>query len=546
MKNFFSILNIIILLYFQNVKCLVVLPFKINNYISTDAKKFNVTELINECMIVNIYTTIEMGTPPQKVTSIISQDMNTFLLSSELCQDKKMDTVYDLSIVSKKGTDINKLNIGNNDFTNSEFKNYVNQNKDIGILYQNISLFNTTYLSCQPADTLNKKGPMDTKKEVKNITMIIKDYKENQKLCGIVGVGSPQRLTGGELKLRFIPSFIKTLKNENIINDYSFTFKFHHGEEGRFIIGAMPHEYEYYTNIYDKERFKTIKTFDPNNVDFPWSIRFNSIHFINSKNETIVIQNKLKTYLSPNLGFIIGEETYRNQIIDNFFQPLIDQKICKIEKTQMTNFTRTNCLFGTNGLYEVIYCNKSVLGKKFPKLIFEYKEENLIFSLTFNDLFKQIDEKYIFLVIFPENFWKVKHSSWYLGTPFYKAYQLVFNYDSKTIGLYVSKNMINVINENNNDNKTEINNDMEKKYEKSNKTSIIRIILEILFGICLIIVAYFIGKKINEQRKKRANELEDDYDYYTNKNKNVNDINEKDKNNKNTENNVEMSSAFGV
>ena len=59
-------------------------------------------------------------------------------------------------------------------------------------------------------------------------------------------------------------------------------------------------------------------------------------------------------------------------------------------------------------------------------------------------------------------------------------------------------------------------------------------------------MAYFIGKKINEQRKKRANELEDDYDYYTNKNKNVNDINEKDKNNKNTENNVEMSSAFGV
>ena len=150
------------------------------------------------------------------------------------------------------------------------------------------------------------------------------------------------------------------------------------------------------------------------------------------------------------------------------------------------------------------------------------------------------------MVIFPENYYRVEHSFWYLGLPFYKAYQLVFNYDSKTIGLYVSKNMINVINENNNDNKTEINNDMEKNFEKSNKTSIIRIILEILFGICLIIVAYFIGKKINEQRKKRANELEDDYDYYTNKNKNVNDINEKDKNNKNTENNVEMSSAFGV
>ena len=541
MKKIFFILNIIILLYFQNVKCLVVLPFKINNYIPTDAKKFNVTDLINECMIANIYTTIEMGTPPQKVTSIISQDMNTFLLSSELCQDKKMDTVYDLSIVSKKGADINKLNIGNNEFTNSEFKNYVDQNKNIGILYQNISLFNTTYLSCQPADTLNKKGKMDSKKEVKNITMIIKDFKENQKLCGIVGVGSPQRLTGGELKLRYIPSFIKTLKNENIINDYSFTFKFYYRDEGRFIIGAMPHEYEYYNNLYDKGKYRTIKTFEPNNVDYPWSIRFDSIHFKNSKNETSVIQNQLKCYLSPNLGFIIGEETYKNQIIDNFFKPLMEQKICTMEKTQMTDFTRTNYLFGTNGIYEVIYCQKSVMGKNFPRLNFEFKEQNLIFSLTFNDLFKEIDEKYIFQVIFPENYFNVKHMPWYLGAPFYKAYQLVFNYDSKTIGLYVSKNMINVINENNN--KTGINNDIE---QTEGKNSAIRVILEILFGICLIFMAYFIGKKINEQRKKRANELEDDYDYYANKNKSINDINEKDENNKNTNNNVEMSSAFGV
>ena len=522
-----------------------VLPFKINNYIPSDAKKFDITDLINECMIANLYTTIEIGTPPQKVTSIISQDMNTFLLSSELCQDKKIDTINDLSIVSKKGIDINKLNMGDNALTNSEFKNYVDKNKNIGVLYQNITLFNTTYLSCQPVDTLNKKGKIDSKKEVKNITMIIKDYKENQKLCGIVGVGSPQRLTGGELKLRFIPSFIKTLKNENIINDYSFTFKFYYRNEGRFIIGAMPHEYEYYTNFYEKERFRTIKTFDPNNVDFPWSIRFSSVHFTNEKNETIVIQKQFKTYLSPNLGFIIGEEEYKNKIIDNFFQPLMAQKICKMEKTQMTNFSRTNSLFGTNGIYEVIYCNKSVFGKKFPKLIFDYREENLIFSLTFNDLFKEIDEKYIFQVIFPENFWNVKHSAWYLGTPFYHAYQLVFNYDSKNIGLYVSKNMINVVNENS-DNKTEINNDIAKKDETNNKTSVIRIILEILFGICLIVVAYFIGKKINEQRKKRANELEDDYDYYANKNKSVNDINEKNKINKNTENNVEMSSAFGV
>ena len=89
MKKNFYILNIIILFYFQNVKSLVVLPFKVNKYNPIDIKKFNVTTLINECLIVNLYTIVEMGTPPQRVTSIISPEINTFLLSSELCQEKK-------------------------------------------------------------------------------------------------------------------------------------------------------------------------------------------------------------------------------------------------------------------------------------------------------------------------------------------------------------------------------------------------------------------------------------------------------------------------
>ena len=62
-----------------------------------------------------------------------------------------------------------------------------------------------------------------------------------------------------------------------------------------------------------------------------------------------------------------------------------------------------------------------------------------------------------------------------------------------------------------------------------------------MFGICLVIIAYFIGKKINEQRKKRANELQDDYEYYLN---NKNDINEKVGNNENTKTNLEMASTF--
>ena len=519
------------------------LPFKVNKYIPKDIKKYNVTDLINENLISNLYTIVEIGTPPQRVTSIITQDENTFLLSSEICKEKKLESVSDYSIVSKKGIDMKNLNINDNDLLTSTFNNYLNEKRNIGVLYQNISLYNTTFLSSQPIDRFNKNDKIDSKTQIKNITMVIKDYKEGEKLCGKVGIGSPHKLTGEEIKLRYIPSIINTLKKENIIDEYSFTFKFYYRDEGRFIIGAKPHEYEEQKNYYSEERYKTIKTQEPNNVDFPWSIRFNSIYFTNQKNETIYIQKQLKTYLSPNLGFIIGEETYKNQIIDNYFQPLIDKKICMLEKTQMTKFSKTNYLFGTNGIYEVIHCNSSItiFGRNFPKLYLENKEENLFFTLTFNDLFQEIEEKYIFLVIFPENSYHTIHSSWYLGIPFYKAHQLVFNYDSKTIGLYLSKDQMKVINENNNNNSNEMN---EK--EEGSKRNVVWIILEILFGLCLVVIAFFIGKKINEQRKKRANELDDDYDYYSNKKNIINDINEKDENPKIDKSNVEMASTFGI
>ena len=49
-----------------------------------------------------------------------------------------------------------------------------------------------------------------------------------------------------------------------------------------------------------------------------------------------------------------------------------------------------------------------------------------------------------------------------------------------------------------------------------------RIILEVIIGLLLVVIAYFIGKKINEQRKKRANELNDNYEYTSGEENNIN------------------------
>ena len=149
------------------------------------------TDLINEYLVVNLYTTVEIGNPPQKITTTLVQEENIFTLSSQLCLEKQLESISDLSIVSKKGIDLTQFNIDNNpDLINSEFKDFLDINKSVGILYQNIFLYNTTFLSSQPIDSINKKGNPDTKMEIKNITMIIKDYKKGQKLCGRIGIGS--------------------------------------------------------------------------------------------------------------------------------------------------------------------------------------------------------------------------------------------------------------------------------------------------------------------------------------------------------------------
>ena len=87
-----------------------------------------------------------------------------------------------------------------------------------------------------------------------------------------------------------------------------------------------------------------------------------------------------------------------------------------------------------------------------------------------------------------------------------------------------------------------INNIANEEKEKNRSKANVRTLLEILLGICLVIIAFFIGKKINEQRKKRANELQDDYEYYAN---NKNNINDKIKKNQNKKTNLEMTPALG-
>ena len=68
--------------------------------------------------------------------------------------------------------------------------------------------------------------------------------------------------------------------------------------------------------------------------------------------------------------------------------------------------------------------------------------------------------------------------------------------------------------------------------------------MEIFFCVALIIIAYFIGMKVKEGRKRRANELKDDsYEYISYDNK---DINNNIENKQKNEKIVELNSKLGL
>ena len=111
--------------------------------------------------------------------------------------------------------------------------------------------------------------------------------------------------------------------------------------------------------------------------------------------------------------------------------------------------------------------------------------------------------------------------------PFLQKYQFVHNYEKKTIGFYIpekeeekeqndneetdkdDKKDNGEINEEKNDNK---NNNLNEGNDDKTRL-IIYIIVGIVVLIGLLIAAFCLGKSLYRQRKKKVNELEENFDY---------------------------------
>ena len=469
----FILAKLIILIIINNYECAIYIPFKIleyeiNNY-------FNSSYVIKYWKESKIYSELLIGTPSQKLGVFYTTDIYELNLFQNMCD-------ISTSFYQQE--------------TSSSYK-YI---KNINYIYNkqlNCSIINeSVYLFTDIAQTkkivikgINIIYSENKQEEFKKNFFDKKDNEYHPNTCLIIGFQPRQSISFG-YDLNFVDQ-IKRYKsnNKSLIINYDWTFNFISDKEGYLIIGEKPHEYdnknfkeEQFLSHGSKNRFYTAD----------WFLEFDSIYYTgisvknNSKyNSSFYSDNSVKFDLG--LGLIEGTIDYENNIKIDFFNVLIAKKICYVEEIEDE--------------YRIYFCNKKLginyIKKYFPTLKFCMNHFGICFEFDYLDLFREKNDNIYFLVYF--NIKSNNSHRFIIGQILIKKYLLTFNYDTKLIGFYDK----NIVVEKKIDKKT-IN------YNHDGKIIVIFIISVIIF----LIIGFLLGKKIYETtRKKKANELFDDYEY---------------------------------
>ena len=349
---------------------------------------------------------------------------------------------------------------------------------------------------------------------------------------GIIGLGMHS-----SQDIYLLSTFIKALKNTDMIDSHYFSFNFSENQNNGNINGYL---------YIGEEKFDEDKGIKNKVISFPiygqmfWNLKFQKIYTAKyNKTNSSIYENyrefDVKTAeLIADLSYIIAVKQYRIYITEIFFREFMMKDIC----------TLTNVKLDED--YSTFVCdNKSELFRKkleneFPILKFQHYELNKTFIFDQNDLFtynylNKSDTNIYFLILFsakqgsynPENPSKNEIIRWKFGIPFFKKYKLVFNADSREISYYEKFKSNQEEKEDSDsddkdiytDNKENENNNNKKSEENPNKKTYL--ILGIGGGGSLLIIFFILGflchkNIIKLPRKKKANELDDDYEYSIN------------------------------
>ena len=479
--NFLIYFILFALLQFSNNY--IVFPIKMKNKLSHLNDDINSAEdyisfIKNDLVSTNIY----FGSPPKIIEIYLTLERLDFILGEGFCLINS-ESNYNSSL----STSFKKSNTR---FTSQTFINGFLSYEDI-ILYndfnlsQNITLQEFNFIIGNPSPD-------------------IFDIKNNNSFCGYMGLQISSSSDYFEWN-----SIIYQLKSGRLINSEKWTIYFNqykiNNYDGVLIIGIKGEEYKNILNFLDNTNDEYRSIYSSNTISSSdYGIKFDEIYY-NFNNQNFTYKKFIESIFFIDYDYIISNEDYFNSIKNSFFSKYIENDIWFIDKAEKFKKNKKNDL----QILNIIFCEKNKFGindlQNFPKLNFKHVGLNQIFELNYEDLFQETKKYFIFKIFLNENNKRV----WHLGRIFLKKYLFVFDNDQKTI-TYIGINNLNK-----KGNKNDIKNDNNFS---NNKFYLILLLSILIIGIA-VVVGLFLGKIIfNKNKKKRANELDDDYEYIEKKN----------------------------
>jgi len=447
-------------------------------YFYNNTLKNSYSSFLNNLYNAYLFSNIKIGEPEYNITTLFSNDNSYFYMTTT-----SKSNIKDLS---------NNYNINNSN------------------TFQNVSLFNKTYVRSKYDIHAKEKFVFNMSNlETKiNKEIIIKD------LDFVLGVSNSYKLNDSidiyqiNIGLELMKSqnekfnLINLLKERRIIDNYNWFITYNNIKrnndglynlddiiniKGQLIIGSFPHDYN--SNLFSKNNIRT---------DYSWIMNFKNIYYYNNEKKRQEISLLYRNgEININGFLIIAPIKYKILIQNDYFSEYIPKHICH---------------YYYDSDLEGFYCDKSENFtidnlKLFPTLYFENNKFNYTFELNYKDLFIEKDNKYLFLIVCENG----DVDDWFFGYTFLKKYQFAFNQDSKSINFY-SQDL----------SKDEIIED--KGENNTNKFNMIYLILIIISWIIFIGLGILLGKFLFKKynKKQRANELDDNYEYISDNKNNIN------------------------
>ena len=344
-------------------------------------------------------------------------------------------------------------------FSKSKSKSFKRKNE-----LSNSYVFDNIRFGYNATETFKLTNEEDEEIEVSDIPFILGTYQEER-------TSFPYPAQLGLKKRTYnnpcVFNFIEQLKKRDIINSEVFFFKFDDKEGGELILGEYPHEFD---KNYDSKYLIQSSSLEMG-TSYNWFLHFNYLFIGENK----IDMTKTTAELTPEKGMIIMTMQMEKIFYDNYFKDWVSENKCVRLKLK----THVNYV-----------CQDTIDISTFPNVTFRHQGMEYDFILEPKDLFYHYYDRYFFLISFRDSFY------FFIGKPFFKKFNIIFNQDSKQLAIYSF---------------------VQESDNKEYNSMIVPTILIIIFSILVLVFVIILFRY--KLKRKKLNEIEENYDYTPNLNK---------------------------